>query len=109
MKNLSSNHPFLAQAYHFTPQGYQLNPQDYVLEQAADSSVSVLAQGLYHHLDEWVALELTAEQMLHDELHWVGDYIASDAAQMWGAIKDTCLPYELALADMLKRAAGAPD
>jgi len=50
-------------------------------------------------------LELTAEQMLSDEMTVVTTYIADDANHMWEVIKETLLPYELAAGQVLLQAA----
>lgn len=91
MKNLSTS--------------YQAKPQDYLLSIEDDSSTSALSQGLYHQVEDWVALELTAEQMLVNEVSTVTTYVADDAKQMWGAIKDVLLPIELAAGQFLMSAA----
>jgi hypothetical protein len=85
--------------------GYQHKPQGYLFELEDDSPASALGQGLYHHVEEWVALELTAEQMLADEFNLVTTYVADDAKGFWGAIKDRLLPYELAAGEFLISAA----
>jgi hypothetical protein len=97
MKNLSTS-------YQAKPQNYQETPQDYTLEITDDSSVS-LSQGIYRQVEDWVALELTAEQMLSSEVDVIATYVAGDAKQMWAAIKDSVLPYELAAEYFLLRAA----
>ena len=56
-------------------------------------------------MEDWVALELTAEQMVTTEVGTLSTYVAGDARQMWEAIKDTLLPYELAAGYFLLRAA----
>ena len=91
--------------YQAKPLGYQENPQEYLLEIEGDSSVSALSQGVYHQVDDWVALELTAERMLSNEVGALSTYVVGDAKQMWVAIKDSLLPYELAAGHFLLRAA----
>lgn len=98
MKNLSSS-------YQVKPLGYQESPQEYLLEIEDDSSVSALSQGVYRQVEDWVALELTAEQMLSNEVGTLSAYVAGDAKQMWEAIKDSLLPYELVAGHFLLRAA----
>lgn len=98
MKNTSDS-------YLSAPQGYQQKPQEYVFEMQDGSGASALGQGLYHQVEDWVALELTAEQMLADEVSTVTTYVAADAKQMWSAIKDKLLPYELVAEQFLLSAA----
>jgi hypothetical protein len=112
MKNLSTSRATTSLSYQTRPLGfqakplgYQENPQEYLLEIEDDSSVSALSQGVYHQVEDWVALELTAEQMLSNEVGTLSSYVAGDAKQMWAAIKDTLLPYELAAGQFLLRAA----
>ncbi len=78
---------------------------NYSLEMVKDSTGSALSQGLYHQVQDWVALELTAEQMISDEMNVVTTYVADDAHHMWETIKETLLPYELAAGQLLLRAA----
>lgn len=94
MKNLSSSYLFNA---------YQPDASGYLV--VDDKPSSALSQGLYHHVEDWVALELTAEQMLGDEVTLVSTYVADDAHHFWDAIKDSLLPYEVAAGQVLLRAA----
>jgi hypothetical protein len=105
MKNLSSSYLFKSQADLFKSQTYHAKPKGYLLEMDVDDPKSALTQGIYHKVEDWVALELTAEQMLSDEVNVVSTYVAGDARQMWEAIKDSLLPYELAAGQILLRAA----
>lgn len=112
MKNLSSSYLLKSQAYLsksqaylFKSQTYQAKPKGYLLEMEDDDPASALTQGLYSKVEDWVALELTAEQMLSNEVNIVSTYVAGDARQMWEAIKDSLLPYELAAGNILLRAA----
>lgn len=112
MKNLSTSRETTSLSYQTKPLGYQAkplghqeSPQEYLLEIEEDSSVLALSQGVYHQVEGWVALELTAEQMLSNEVGTLTTYVAGDAKQMWEAIKDSLLPYELAAGHFLLRAA----
>jgi hypothetical protein len=112
MKNISSSREPTSLSYEAKPLGYQAkplgyqeSPQEYLLEIEDDSSVSALSQGIYRQVEDWVALELTAEQMLSNEVGTLGTYVAGDAKQIWEAIKDSLLPYELAAGYFLLRAA----
>lgn len=98
MKNSSDS-------YMSTLPSYQQKPQYYLFELEDDSPTSALMQGFYHQVEDWVALELTAEQMLGNQVSTVTTYAANDARQMWEAIKDSLLPYELAAGDLLLKAA----
>ncbi len=91
MKNLSTS--------------YHAKPADYLLEPADDNAGSSFSRGIYHQVDDWVALELTAEQMLSDRVRAITTYVAGDTREFWGAIKDNLLPYELAAGQFLLAAA----
>jgi hypothetical protein len=95
----------LTNSYEFPPKSTDLKTPHYALEMVDDSARSALSQGLYHQVQDWVALELTAEQMLSYEVNVVTTYVADDAHQMWETIKHTLLPYELAAGQMLLQAA----
>jgi len=105
MKNPSESRFSNEQSYLTNTHFYQAKPQDYQLELDNNDSASALSQGLYHQVEDWIALELTAEQMLGDEVNKVSTYVANDAKQMWSAIKDSLLPYELAAGQFLLKAA----
>ncbi len=105
MKNLPDSHLSTSPSYLSTSQSYQYKPQEYLLELEDDSAASALSKGLYHQVEDWVALELTAEQMLSNQVGTVTAYAASDARQMWQVIKDNLLPYELAVGHFLLTAA----
>jgi hypothetical protein len=89
----------------FPPKSLDLKAPHYSLEMVGDSTGSALSRGLYHQVQDWVALELTAEQMLSDEVNIVTTYVADDAHHMWETIKETLLPYELAAGQILLQAA----
>lgn len=92
-------------SYAFAPQSSATRSPDYLVEMVDDSPGAALSQGLYHHVEDWIALELTAEQMLSDEVTVVSTYVADDAHHMWEAVKESLLPYELAAGQLLLRAA----
>lgn len=92
-------------SYLSTPQSYVHKPQEYLFELEDDSMASALGQGVYHTVEDWVALELTAEQMLGDKVNTLTTYVADDSHNMWEAIKETLLPYELAAGEFLLTAA----
>lgn len=94
-----------SESYLSTSQSYLHKPQEYLFELEDDNPTSALSQGLYHQVEDWVALELTAEQMLGDRINTVKVYASNDAHSMWETIKDTLLPYELAAGELLLKAA----
>lgn len=88
-----------------TTQSYIHKPQEYLFELEDDTAGAALGKGLYQAVEDWVALELTAEQMLSERLTSVTVYAAEDARGMWEAIKDNLLPYELSVSQLLLNAA----
>lgn len=94
-------------AYQVKPHRVKRQEQvkEYLLELDDGSPSSTLSQGWYSQFEDWVALELTAEQMLKNEVNVVTTYAAGDAHNMWEAIKDSLLPYELAAGQFLLKAA----
>ena len=98
MKNLMNFHAF-------PPKSPGVKTPNYSLEMVDDRADSALSQGLYHQIQDWVALELTAEQMLNDEMTIVSTYVTNDAHHMWETIKESLLPYELSVGQMLLQAA----
>jgi hypothetical protein len=94
---------------HTKPHIHRTKPRAHVttyrLELDDDSPATTLTQGWYSQFEDWVALELTAEQMLKNEVSTVTTYAAGDAHNMWEAIKDSLLPYELAAGQFLLKAA----
>ena len=47
-----------------------------------DSALSALTEGAKHKLEDWLALELTAERMAEDELLLVRNYVAGDFQEL---------------------------
>lgn len=103
MKNSSDFN--LSTTHLSTTQSYLHKPQEYLFELEDDSPTAALSQGVYHTVEDWVALELTAEQMLENRVNLVTAYAAEDARNMWEAIKDNLLPYELVVGQYLLKAA----
>jgi hypothetical protein len=91
MKNLSTS--------------YLFKPQEYLLELEDDRAASALTQGLYHQVEDWVALELTAEQMLQQEAMVVGNFVASDAKLFWRDLKGELMFWERAAGEFMLCAA----
>ena len=91
MKNLSTS--------------YLSKPQDYLLEVEDDRPTSALTRGIYHQVEDWVALELTAEQMLQQEAMLVSEFVASDAKLFWHDLKGELVFWERAAGELILRAA----
>ena len=56
-------------------------------------------------MEDFVKLELTAEQMLQDEATLVRDYLANDVKHFWHDLKDELRYWELTTGSVLLRAA----
>jgi hypothetical protein len=75
-----------------------------------DSASATLPNAVQHKLEDWLALELTAEDMAKDELFLVGTYIAStpianDTRSFLQDIKGGLLAWELSTFDFILTAA----
>lgn len=68
-------------------------------------ALAVIKEGLEHEVDDLVRLELTAEQMLQDEIQLVRDYVADDANSFWQDIKAGLIQWELTAGEYLLAAA----
>lgn len=67
-----------------------------------------LREGINHELEEFVALELTAETMIEDEAFLVGAYISDDADHangFWHDLKDEIVMWEMSAGRLLLTAA----
>ncbi len=69
------------------------------------STLLALTEGLSHEVEDFVKLELTAEQMLRDEALLVRDYLTNDAKNFWQDLKGELLYLELITGALLLRAA----
>lgn len=70
-----------------------------------DSALSTLSEGARHKLEDWLALELTAERMAQDELLLVRNYVARDMNDFVGDIKTGWRAWELGALGFLLEAA----
>ena len=70
-----------------------------------DSALATLPKALQNRLEDWLALELTAERMAQDELMLVGNYVAGDFQDFMLDIKGGWRAWELTAFDFILRAA----
>lgn len=75
-----------------------------------DSFASSLPKALQNKLEDWLALELTAERMAEDELVLIGGYIAKDTRNFiqdirvgWQLWEQRAFDFLLAAADPTQR------
>ncbi len=87
---------------HNTSQTPQL-PLPFAAEEVG--ALAVIKEGLEHEVDDLVKLELTAEQMLQDEVQLVRDYVADDAKSFWHDLKEGLVQWELTAGEYLLAAA----
>lgn len=69
------------------------------------NALEIFRQGFDHELQDLIKLELTAEQMLGDEVQLVQQYLAEDANNFWGDVKTGLLEFELIAGQWLLGAA----
>lgn len=74
-------------------------------ELAFDAGGSGTLEGLKHEVDDLVKLELTAEQMLTEEVDLAKAYMREDAHSIWSDLKLGLQEWELITGDWLLRAA----
>lgn len=75
-----------------------------------DSALATLPNAVQHEIEDWLALELTAENMAKDELLLVGTYItstpiANETRSFLQDIKGGLLAWELSACDYILSAA----
>jgi len=71
----------------------------------SDSPLAAIPAAVQHKLEEWLALELTAERMAQDELTLVARYVANDLRGFVRDIKGGLRAWELAACDYMLLAA----
>lgn len=76
---------------------------EFLLE--GEGALATLSEGTKHKLDDWLALELTAERMAQDELLLVRNYVASDVNEFVSDIKTGWSAWELGALSFLLEAA----
>lgn len=64
-----------------------------------------LKEGFEHEVDDLIKLELTAENMVSEEVDLAKAYISDDAHGVWTDLKDGLYQWELVTSEWLLRAA----
>ena len=82
--------------------GGSLIPSAITVDQGA---ISALEEGLAHELEDFVKIELAAEQMLDEKAQVMIDYVANDAKIFWQDLKGEVSVLELAAGKLLLSAA----
>lgn len=70
-----------------------------------DSAAATIPNAMQNQVEDWVALELTAEEMAKDEVMLISNYVAEDAKGFWGGLKGSIVELELEVCDLLLSAA----
>jgi len=65
----------------------------------------MIKEGLEHEVADLVRLELTAEQMLDEEVQLARTYVGEDAHHFWDDLKTGLVEFEVATSDWLLQAA----
>jgi hypothetical protein len=93
-----STRPISNNPYHPSQLDLPIAPEE---PRATDS----LKEGMTHELVDLVKLELTAEEMLGDEVRLAREYVKDDTAHFWGDLKQEFIYWELAAGQLLLTAA----
>ncbi len=84
---------------------YHSNQMDLPFSAEETGALSAVRQGFSHGVDDLVKLELTAEEMLGDEVRLAREYIKQDTGHFWGDLKQEFIYWELAAGQLLLTAA----
>lgn len=78
---------------------------DFPFSEEETGAVSTFKQGLDHEVNDLVKLELTAEQMVSDEVGLAKAYINDDASHIWVDLREGLHQWEQAAGEWLLTAA----
>lgn len=84
---------------------YHLNRSELPLSSEEPGALNSFKDGLNYEVDDLVKLELTAEQMLGEEVDLAKAYVREDAQGFWGDMKLGLTELEVMTGDWLLRAA----
>lgn len=84
--------------YHSRPVSTPFGPDE-------SGALEAFKGGLEHEVEDLVRLELTAEQMVGDEVRLAREYIAEDTGHFWHDLKQGFVYWELAAGQLLLSAA----
>lgn len=84
---------------------YHPNRVDHGLHTPDPDPLDTLSEGFSHEVEDLVKLELTAEQMLGDEVRLAREYVKDDTSHFWHDIKEGFVYWELATGQLLLSAA----
>lgn len=84
---------------------YHLQPTESFITPADSTAFDSFKSGFSYEVEDLVKLELTAEQMLGDEVRLAREYVKDDSSHFWRDIKEGFINWELAAGQLLLSAA----
>ena len=84
---------------------YHTRPVDIPFSPEETGPLGTFKQGVNHEVEDLVKLELTAEQMLGDEVRLASEYVKEDSGHFWRDLKEEFVYWELATGQFLLAAA----
>lgn len=84
---------------------YHTQQMDLPLKAADSDTLGTLRGGVEHEVGDLVRLELTAEQMVGDEVRLAREYVVEDSGHFWRDLKQEFVDWELATSQLLLSAA----
>ncbi len=84
---------------------FHTNQMDLPFSPEETGALGTLKEGFAHEVDDLVKRELTAEEMLGDEVRLARKYVKEDAGHFWSDLKQEFFNWELAAGQLLLTAA----
>ncbi len=84
---------------------YHTNRADAPLTSAESGALDTIKDGFNHEIGDLVKLELTAEEMVGDEVRLAREYVKEDTGHFWSDLKQEFVNWELATGQLLLTAA----
>jgi len=84
---------------------YHTNRGDLLFNPDEPGTLGTLKEGFAHEVDDLVKLELTAEEMVGDEVRLAREYVKEDTGHFWSDLKQEFFNWELATGQLLLTAA----
>lgn len=84
---------------------FHARPEEVPLSPGEASALDTFKEGFNHEVDDLVKLELTAEEMLAEEVRLAREYVKEDTGHFWSDLKQEFVYWELAAGQLLLTAA----
>ncbi len=84
---------------------YHTNQMDLPFSPEETGAVGTFREGFSHEVGDLVKLELTAEEMLGDEVRLAREYVKEDTSHFWSDLKQEFVYWELTTGQLLLAAA----